>query len=415
MRSPIPGAPAPGRHRIVRSAGIPALLLATCATLVVAARFGHTPSSQERTEDCYSHTTLNDYILQAQRAAARDAVLRRLDPTVTDTITALERILEMEIPRSVNHHDCQALIERGNHQAVIAIYADSRTLMMTNLDFEAAAGTAFRVALFENRSSGKRHDETGIGEGVGACLFIGLRTGGQSTNESDWWAARGACTLQTIPANQGAGLRITRWSGSIPAEDYLPVVRWHWNQQNGKHTFGMKCGEGWCVAGMGKPTFHETPCGDLTYPGSMDVQPLATIDRGSLKLRRGTAYICPTTELKTLNTVDDYRSPRRVARVYIKGAVGWYKGVFRTGDDAQYGPNVVSLMFVPGLDTDDNRSWIMKVERPDGSTALRQVHRNVSGGGRPARTVRWRWLPDDETNWIWCAGGCCEDVPPPPE
>ena len=29
-------------------------------------------------------------------------------------------------------------------------------------------------------------------------------------------------------------------------------------------------------------------------------------------------------------------------------------------------------------------------------------------------TARWRWILDDETNWIRCDEGCCHPEPPPP-
>ena len=130
-------------------------------------------------------------------------------------------------------------------------------------------------------------------------------------------------------------------------------------------------------------------------------------------MRPGAAFFCPDPRLAGLTSEAQFSTFQPVASVHIGGARGGYKGLFETGSQTGTQANTIHLKHDPTLDPDPAKGWLMKVVRTNGRWDVRIMHRQVVAG-RPAQTVRWRWLPHDEGNWIWCAGGCCEDVPPPP-
>jgi hypothetical protein len=134
---------------------------------------------------------------------------------------------------------------------------------------------------------------------------------------------------------------------------------------------------------------------------------------GRLRVRPGAAFFCPDPGLAGLTSEAQFSTFQPVGSVHIGGARGGYKGLFETGSQTRTPANRIQLKHDPTLDRDPAKGWLMKVVRTNGLWDVRIMHRQVVAG-RPAQTVRWRWLPHDEGNWIWCAGGCCEDVPPPP-
>lgn len=388
------------------------LVLCCITALVVVMMAAVQQPAKPLWEPCYTHDTLAEFIARARTIALsstrpNDQRIRGILPEGVNMQP--QQIQDMTILPSVHYHDCQAVVSGNKHRAVIGLLGIQQNLQFTDRDFETRAGMAFPVALYIKLSPGKEYRPAGVRSGDQVnCLFIGLRSGGRPTSESAWWAGLDHCGLPYVNIQGNGALRAARWTSSDPNFNYLPVVRWHWNDRGNSHSYGTRCGNGWCAFLVGNsqpdPEWATGPCGNH-YPGAVDVQPLAIGPGHRLSVRAGAAFICADPNLGRWTSENDFLVPRRVATVFVSGEAGGYKRVFSTTTAGT--PNEILLRYVPNLETNPDLNWLMYVVRPDGTTSRYGVHKGGFDPGAPVATVRWQWHAEDEENWIWCVNGCC--------
>jgi len=249
----------------------------------------------------------------------------------------------------------------------------------------------------------------------------------------------------TIPNDLELAVRWEQPGGIIGREHYPPVARWDWDPQDSLQYIGIRCPlpgpapiAAWCEVGptgfQSSPVRHPAPPGgDIRLRrtrlvrGWYDEQWLAAASGGPKPTPiRGTIFPAPD--------LADLEWPNAgvwdtVAYVMLTGYSEEYKKKFNFEQTAPEGPyNVVELCWgsecvadlpieeipkCPQYDPDlcdlDTKQWYARITSPSGDVQHRCIRRCVllDGIEVPA-TTRWRWMANDEGNWIRCVHGCCD-------
>lgn len=232
---------------------------------------------------------------------------------------------------------------------------------------------------------------------------------------------------------------------TVSAGDYPNVARWDWDQKRGHQIAGVRCDAQWCDVG-GTPAIGGHP--DLARStsrrehrttdvrGWYDEQYLARCS--SATECRPTALLGTVIPDSALDTATAYPDTFvLVARIAIRVDPSVPEAVDSSSDLLAYrkkglsptpSPKKLNLLFLchgdgktcftgtpPGCPTvpeevEHGQWWYRIVSAKDDTTAGCYARRTsmASGGVHVAGAARWRWILNDETNWIRCVEGCCE-------
>jgi hypothetical protein len=256
-----------------------------------------------------------------------------------------------------------------------------------------------------------------------------------------------------LTVSESANARLSR-------QDYPAVARWEWNGR--QYYIGFGCPGSWCEVGnsVASAQTHASKMldagnvGDLTYSGRLrvleakgwyDEQILSERDPGTGLLIPSSVLgtLIPVPELETLNSVSDFRNWTQVAWVSLEDLSGGTRpNTYReksnlhiTGRGAPLdGLNKIYLCAGIGClcpadahhceegaelvapqpclkehgQPSDGGPWWARIVNPEGRSTIRCVVRYAMPNIPIPGTVRWRWLANDEEEWIRCPEGCCE-------
>jgi hypothetical protein len=359
-------------------------------------------------------------------------------------------------------HDCQRFITpQMQYDSMFAIFAVER---LSHLDSLVAVYEGASEA--EGLSSGSalpaaeivawnQYPSLGIGSGFN-CLYLWPAPEGNVVG----WRARMVsfgpneqdCRQPVEHARlAGHDLDVTVHADArLPDPVHYPsVARWEWDATTRRQYIGIRCGPAWCEVGNGvasAPTYASTVPGSGSLPqdrfrvlqvkGWYDQQVLA-VDAGSGGMATPSTYvgtIIPHPGLERM-TEADFADWNTVAWVAIEGSgPNPYETKFNlhatvagasfdelnridlcTGETCACPPGASGCVEVPTACTKHDGSpsdgvWKAMITNPvNQRSVVRCVARyamdptlNIPG------TVRWRWLADDEGQWMRCPLGCCE-------
>jgi hypothetical protein len=368
----------------------------------------------------------------------------------TDPVTDIH--LAEDIDEIPEFHDCQRFPSPTGNPAeygpLVAIWAvqDLATVFAADLEAVAAgsADTPWR-AVAQIFDYGTDYAPLGIRR-LFNCLQ--LRRVRPSPGSSDGWAARivpiGKNPKSCEPVSRDTaftGVLEVRATTADPA-DLPAVARWDLEPgPRGRQYIGIRCGEEWCEVGprdfvSSRPVLG-SPLGDafekevedapdagplgaeklrvIRVRGWYDQQPLATMKSGVLRRSDTIGTIIPHPGLATIT--DPERFDNRwipAAYVHVTHDYKWLE----SSTPAQtfnrlYICRESGSRMCPGRPassacaTSGGARWWTRIDRPASGPIFRCVHFDGSAGVIPAAAARWRWLEDDETTWVRCAGGCC--------
>jgi hypothetical protein len=217
-------------------------------------------------------------------------------------------------------------------------------------------------------------------------------------------------------------------------EAFPPVVRWH--QGLRRYNVGIKCLAAWCQIGPKEGFPQYTGGRTREIPGWYDEQHLAVSTGGDEQW--------PTTILGTVfpdEGLDTLTHGGYVRKVWAPVAytVVRHDPAFKPPQQDEFGVYQRKFNFEAGSG-EEVRNWISfcfgtdvecfppagaEAPKCDGPGEGRYWARIVSAGGRTEYrcvkythhgltlpgVVRWRWLKNDDKNWISCPDGCCQVNP----
>lgn len=228
-------------------------------------------------------------------------------------------------------------------------------------------------------------------------------------------------------------------------DDYPPAARWDWDSLNVEQYIGIKCGAAWCEVGdsgfVSSPT-HDRP--DLPrqqrrvyrIKGWYDEQVLARRTGNGTQPYGDFARIIPDPFLDAATLAKFAQGWVHVATAIMPSDPGDYplKMNYDSGENhlflcmgtvcavpdslAQIAQRKMTAENLPQVDP-SRMVWARIVSsrgRERMTHVIRKDHSGLEASMKekiPA-TARWRWILDDETNWIRCDEGCCHPEPPPP-
>lgn len=241
--------------------------------------------------------------------------------------------------------------------------------------------------------------------------------------------------------------------GSFP-DDYPPVARWDFDTAS-KHQFvGIRCGDAWCEVRSPGDIYTPNPPANKTIAvgkqrltrrvlevkGWHDQQRLAVMKNGKLVVGTMVGTFIPAPDLG--NDHDTNPAESRFSKKWVKVATialsessrEYVKKLSIVKSDIANAKTVISLCYSPPLvankkqvintnlcsgiteqskpicHSKDTGQWWQKTESPGNRTVYRCVIRRAHDN-LPIKVpgiVRWRWMLDDDTEWIRCLDGCCE-------
>jgi hypothetical protein len=218
-------------------------------------------------------------------------------------------------------------------------------------------------------------------------------------------------------ATLGQPLNVRRIKyGGFKEEDYPPVARW--DVRGGEYIISLKCGDAWCEVGS-----TSVPSAEVNVPGV----PLTDAQRAQMRVGRIKGWYdeqvlaIPADGAPTLPGV--YVKPSPIsARVVPAHDLGKWDECIDFANwktvgtiEMQYHAHYESKL---GLKQGNNRlqlrckedQWEAKVIAPGNIEKELAVvrHGHEDENLKVPGTLRWRWLPDDETIWARCLEGCCQ-------
>jgi hypothetical protein len=326
----------------------------------------------------------------------------------------------------VGYHDCQRLVidDGKSYGPLVAVFASAR---LGSLEGDlASAGTGLAIAAAEIYSYDGPYDPLGIEPGFN-CLYVW---------HAETWQAKmvpvgydeGAC-LESLPFSDPRGkqlqVRVDRES-DMAQSDYPPVAKWDWDAINMTQYIGLACGAAWCE--IGEAGFQ--PSAPVAFAniastrvsrvkGWFDEQALAvTGPDGLLHPSAVRGVLFPTLDLAEQNDPAVFHARWvQVATAVLDGPLPQYKEKLNydaganliflcNGTRAECIPSDASQPACTG-----EGSWWGKIVSTTGEIRYSCVAYKDHAGLDVPGTVRWRWMVDDETNWIRCPTGCCELKP----
>jgi hypothetical protein len=353
-------------------------------------------------------------------------------------------------------HDCQRFIKGGKaygrgvtgpYDSIYAIYAAFHLESLPCGLNRCSSGQvgAVGVPAATVLSYGGHYPWLGLAPGFN-CLYL--------WNPPEWKAAmvsqydnpdcRYKRTLDPLPAGAvPLPVRVIKPVSVPPLRDreYPPVARWDWDPATQQQFIGIRCGVAWCEiggpsnpgpagSGFGYPpdvTFEAIPGLVSSTAGAkavtlvkgwFDAQFLAernaVIRPGTLPIHAGLnwGFVVPNPVLGDL-VLSDFEGKWPHVATAIVGSE--YQSIlhFAAGSNKIYLCHGSGCKIPPdSLTCSDNTmstSWWARIRAPDGNNRYRcVVNRSYPAELDVPGTVRWRWKPDDETNWIKCPSGCCE-------
>lgn len=341
-------------------------------------------------------------------------------------------------------HDCQRFIvdSAGKlvYDSLYAIFASFELdTLWSSKDVSLPEDRAFVAA--EIVSWGGEYRSLGIKPWFNCLLVFGSPSAPQAKmvamgrNEPD-------CLHPQSPPLATRTLAIRPIPSGYSETDYPAVARWEWDAAAGKQYIGIKCGRAWCQIFERGTTLSPAS----TYAGSrvsvikgwFDEQRLA-VGTGTVSNIKGSIF--PHPRLDTY-TIDDFRRTTwLIRRQWVPTAF-----VALDGTDPDVGSYLTKTNFDPTVATSPldmnklNKIWLCngsrfqcripsrlncdwptagvpndslwwtKIQSPGNVLRYKCVKRHGHDdlGIHIPGTARWRWLAQDETEWMRCAQGCCE-------
>ena len=218
--------------------------------------------------------------------------------------------------------------------------------------------------------------------------------------------------------------------------DYPPVARWDRDPVTGHQYAGVRCESAWCE--IGETGFHPS----ASYPplstspaqgervfaikGWYDEQYLAVQNTAGLTPGSvmGTAY--PDSALGHRKQADFLKTWRAAAHIVLHSASDAYQSKLNLEPGAVPEPaDSLNLCYgtkrdcvpqgsessVQCQDNGQQTYWAKIVSTVTKTTRYKCVTYRAHFGVNMPATVRWRWLYNDETNWVRCPDGCCQVHP----
>jgi len=356
------------------------------------------------------------------------------------------------------YHDCQRLVDPdGAYGPLVVAFAreglDGFGPQLRALAASPAPEKALAAVEIWNVDS-SAYAPLAIDTGF-TCLYVAQQGTGWRAKLVYYGYPQPSCVnAVNLDAVSGTELQVkarATTSTDFRSEDYPPVVRWEWDGTRNQHYVGFKCDVAtWCEAGL--PNFVSAPnpvSPNPTWPrqmrrtveirGWLDEQVLAKVPTGSDPVAtpatvRGTVVPHPSLKAQTLASFQNAWVP--VAYVLLDGPDAAYAKKLNfvpstagTSPMSETNSTTVFLCWAgsgscPGAPSNTcaastasvgGGKWLAKYTAPGmppiyTCTNYRR-HPSVTpttAGNFTLGTVRWRWLPNDETTWIGCPDGCCE-------
>lgn len=307
-------------------------------------------------------------------------------------------------------HDCQRLIATSSTDG-LTFGPWVALLAVSNLS--APPPPAGRVmAVIVNYSSGEAYPDLGIASGGIYCVFM-RQSGGGWEDTQVFRPRSGTCRGADPSEADGPITRLTTTSrvidGSPTPNDYPDAARWMWDEASSSQYIALRCATGFCQlapSGLSLPrTPYERPD---SVPGWFDRQRLAVFTRGSglevsgllgtIKPGEGVQFDTPAQQESALKA-----DSMVAAEIALEGDDPSARGSYATKWE-------IPLTSIES-DPSRHRVW-MQVQGTDWygwtrgqAKRLLQPATNVKHSG--LRTVRWRWVEEDEDGWLPCRGACC--------
>ena len=379
-----------------------------------------------------------------------------------------ELSLAREITNVPEFHDCQRFINHASrgpqYDSLYAVFA-SRDLKTLGQDLDRLYGLpslmsapgggtrAIGLPAAEIMSLGGTYPALGIMPGFN-CLYF-FRDSTELDNGVPVLKAKMhpvgprerdcAKTVDVVPL-YGKVLIVRKDTASgFTDDDFPPVARWDQDRNSDEHYIGIKCGPAWCEVGdtgfVSSPTYdrRDLPPRERRVhriKGWYDEQILAQHFEGKTYPYGSLARIVPHPMLGTF-TRDTFAGRWvHVATAIMPADPGHYakKMNYEAGENRLYlcmgipcgVPDSLQLIAQQKMSAkklplpDASEMFWAAIVSASGITRMTHVVRKDHSGLEDrlklsiVATARWRWILDDETNWIRCDEGCCHPEPPPP-
>ncbi len=405
-------------------------------------------------------------IVTVSDCAGESVRITRVDQHGNPVTTFTEIPLSGPITDIPEFHDCQRFVEGASFGALYAIFASFRLGVLLD-DLEAADSLAHThnrayglVPTATIYSYGGDYPSLGIKPGFN-CLFVFRVNNAWRAKMVPLGESDPDCGNSRIDAFTATGTTLlvrstsnTSTSYSVTDPDYPPVARWDWDPKGLRHYVGIKCGPAWCE--VGSPAFTSsgpyagpTPSfgppgqdGMLGVPqsskdrisavkGWYDDQVLATVTTAGVTQPSGIhGTLIPHPALDNIVSVLAYVNKWvPVADAILDAPYKYFKQgqnqiFFCHGQEAECAVSLPpsSPQATCAGDPHDHLPWwamvvsgadtvFRCVTRVDHSDAVATYNKAHSHPGdirvRFTGAARWRWVANDETEWISCPSGCC--------
>ena len=224
-------------------------------------------------------------------------------------------------------------------------------------------------------------------------------------------------------------LRVVRVRPVADAPRAVPAVaRWHEGVRGNKSrmNFGLKCVDYWCIALSDKGDTINLPhkgykANERAWEnhGWHDVQRLAVMDGTRPVPGKHQATIVPVPRLGEFRIKQDFDTGWvMVATILYRGPLsGKYAKYGRPpapGESGYWGLQVGESHLYLRTTTDSvtyPSGWMAQIRYPHSSLPPHELlvaARDDHQGRRIPGTARFRWLDDDDGDWIRCDDGCCK-------
>jgi hypothetical protein len=333
-------------------------------------------------------------------------------------------------------HDCQRLIDDGEYQSVVGIYAHRNLTNFPSPTDYTAGHIAAIILNYENKGP-ITYTPLGLAPGI-SCLVLKWNPAPVGTweaavvHDSSPTLPPGGCTDSVtwshVPVPQSTPLKVILQQNAAGPDTITrapPVARWDWDSVDSVNYIGVRCGEfGWCE--IGGANFTPRPAlvmknGKNMFKGYYDEQFLAD-KNGALSDVFGT--VSPpdsAVDIKRNNAwhkaaiIELVSNPLSVAyefysdRLQLQAANAPSGKIRGTGTMTMMSPPLP----VTTKPTQNDRNWNVRVNGLPVTTSIpgqKMKHTgHMSESTTRFKTVRWRWNENDETVWSFCEeAGCCE-------
>jgi hypothetical protein len=316
-------------------------------------------------------------------------------------------------------HDCQKLLEplqRGGGAALtygplVGAFAHESLDSFAGR-FDGPDGV---LVVDAYNYTAEAYEPLGIGQGHN-CLYIAHDP---KAAPADGWTAKmlssGVKQCPTTPAGstpKTLHIRRLTWAGYDTA-NYPPVTRWEWDPASLEQVLGVKCGAAWCqVSGNRLPAIAGLLRSDRppleTVPGWFDEQFI--MDPNSGAPSQVSAIFRPDPQVAQWTQLQ-YKEDGDWKRV---GTIEMPSPLTPTTPgklSLTAGPHDVFLRYhtVKFLFFLKKRKWQARIDTRGAAPQYLDVHRvdHQAFEGTIPNTVRWRWVAEDETEWVPCGLACC--------